>query len=133
MPTPVCHHIGIEVSDLDASIRFYGGLLGLRCHGRGRWEEHGQPAGEFIFAEAEGLRLELMQACSLPWRPRPRPQPPCWRHPHVALTSTDIAADHARLLAAGATILEGPLQMPGCQWLFFADPDDFVLELVNWA
>ncbi len=56
----------------------------------------------------------------------------------VALASSDLAADMAKLEAAGAEFLSAPAQMPAdsgsrARFVCFKDPDGTVLELVENA
>jgi catechol 2,3-dioxygenase-like lactoylglutathione lyase family enzyme len=51
---------------------------------------------------------------------------------HFGFDSQDIDLDIARLLALGATLLEGPIQIPGgARIAFVQGPDDTRLELVE--
>ena len=50
---------------------------------------------------------------------------------HFGFDSEDIDADIARLVALGAKLLEGPIQMPtGTRIAFLSGPDDVRLELI---
>jgi lactoylglutathione lyase len=50
---------------------------------------------------------------------------------HFGVDSADIDADIAHLVALGAKLLEGPIQMPtGARIAFLSGPDDVRIELV---
>jgi catechol 2,3-dioxygenase-like lactoylglutathione lyase family enzyme len=107
------NHVTLAVTDLDRALRFYEGVLGIRC--AARW-----PQGAYLEAGALWLCL------SVDANARQRPHPD---YTHVAL---DIAAEDfdvvaARILAAGApTWKDNRSEGPS---LYFLDPDGHKLEL----
>jgi len=120
------------VSDLDVSIRFYTKRLGLRLLSR---EEDITHHEAFAFLELEGGNLELLQVLDDDGKPVPfkapdiRP-PYC---PHLAIQTDDL--DHAMvgLRNEGVPILKGPLEIPGkVKWAYFSDPDNNIVEFVEW-
>jgi catechol 2,3-dioxygenase-like lactoylglutathione lyase family enzyme len=120
----------VQVSSLEAALKFYSEVLGSSCSKPTSWDEDGKPAGEYAFAEVGGLRLELIRDLRAPFVPQP-PLPPPYC-PHVALETDDLDGAVAVLRENGVPILQGPLTIPECAWVFFADPDGNVLELVQW-
>lgn len=144
-------HTSWTVDDLERSVAFYRDLLGFELIGR---RERQGPAIETVigFPKADlrmaflripgapvgisGHHLELIE----------------YRHPkgvkldvrtcdtgaaHLALETTDIQSDHARLKAAGVAIVSEPVTFDGVAGKVLAcylrDPDGFTIELVQLA
>ena len=129
---PRLDHVALRVADLDASIVFYTETIGLPFMFRELDAAHHEA---FAYLEAEGGNLELLQPLDADNRPvpfsAPAPEPPYC--PHIALGVEDVDAMAARLGAAGAPLLAGPLEIPGkVRWAYVADPDNNVLEFVQW-
>jgi lactoylglutathione lyase len=125
-------HFAFAVSDLDRAIRFYTETLGLRLMFRRLDEEHHEA---FAFLELDGGNLELLQALDVENRPLPFTAPTLREPycPHLALGCEDLDSVCARLNEKGITVLKGPLEIPGSvRWLYLADPDNNVLEFVQW-
>jgi lactoylglutathione lyase len=110
------HHLGITVSDLDQSIRFYTSLFGFRLVEQGVHE--GAPIA--FITLGDGL-VELVEGA-----PRPTEH-------HLALQVADLAAEVSRLNAAGVTLLDRtPTQAFNGWWIaFVAGPDGEWIELVE--
>jgi predicted enzyme related to lactoylglutathione lyase len=106
-------------SDLAAGIAWYRDLLGLRVY-----REYGL-AGEItgtVFFLGGGF-LELTG---------PRAGAPAGPGVSLWLQVDDLTAEHERLVAAGATVLEPPARMPwGLLEAWVADPDGTRLCLVE--
>lgn len=125
-------HVAVQVADLDRAIDFYTGTLGLRLMFRELDEEHHEA---FAFLEMEGGNLELLQMLDEQNRPvpcvTPKPRPPYC--PHVALGVDDLDAILDTLARAEIPLLKGPLAIPGkVRWCYVADPDNNVIEFVQW-
>jgi catechol 2,3-dioxygenase-like lactoylglutathione lyase family enzyme len=137
-------HVAVQVADLDRAIDFYTNTLGLKFMFRELDEEHHEA---FAYVELEGGNLELLQmldeqnqptshalkveeASSLfPSAPKPV-EPYC---PHVALGVDDLDAMLATLTKANILLLKGPLIIPDkVRWCYMADPDNNVIEFVQW-
>lgn len=106
-------------SDLAAGIAWYRDVLGLRIYRE--YGADGVVAGTVFFLGGGFLELTGPRAGS-----PAGPGATLWLQVH------DIAAEHDRLAAAGATVLEPPALMPwGLHEAWIADPDGTRLCLVE--
>ncbi|HUE31021.1 MAG TPA: VOC family protein [Verrucomicrobiae bacterium] len=135
-------HVGICVSDMERSLRFYRDCLGF-CH------EHelrvaGEPSDTLlrlrgvnlhaVYLARDGVRIELLAFASPPAPPtRPRPMN---EHglTHLSFRVADLNAALAAFRAAGERVLEETvIRLPefhsaAC---FIVDPDGQLIELVQ--
>lgn len=129
---PRLDHIAIRVSDMQAAIAFYTEKLGLELLFHKVDREHRE---SFAFLQLEGGNLELLQLLDQQGQPLPM-EPPVVEKPycpHLALASDDLDEDVARLHRHSIPLLDGPLEIAGSvRWLYFCDPDNNVLEYVQW-
>jgi len=110
------NHVAIHVKDLEASLRFYGEVLGLPQLPRPAFDF---PGAWFAFGSQE---LHLIADPDL--IPAARP------HHHFALLTDDTFAAKAELEQKGVTGFKGPAPRPdGAMQLFFEDPDGYRIEL----
>ena len=140
------HHVGLTVSDLDASIEFYRAVL--RCTIRERSESEGPdvesltgvPGARILTADLElgdGAVLELIQYVT----PRAdtltqhRPQP---GHTHIGFVVEDVDAAYERLTRYGSTPSSRPVVInePGSAWdgiraIYACDPDGRTIECLE--
>lgn len=133
-------HACVIVNDLERSIGFYRGLLGLTV-GKVRAVE-GKFADE-TFA-GKGIRLEYAKLAPAGW-PKSRPMPfelHCWHSPkirarkgsgHISFTVRDLDGEYARLRGRGVKFLSPPRMMAhGRTRLCFAhDPDGNLIEFIE--
>jgi catechol 2,3-dioxygenase-like lactoylglutathione lyase family enzyme len=135
-------HLGICVSDLDRSLRFYRDLLG--CKEVGRLELEGEPTATLngfedvqvraIYLERDGWRLELLEFAVPGWlgpqAPRPMNQ---LGLTHLSFRVADFDAVCAQIEAAGGGLLpDTRLDLPGPTRVIMAlDPDGLRLELIE--
>ncbi len=136
-------HLGLCVSDLDASRRFYCNGLGftasdgLELSSRdltgldGSLEVTGPATITSQFITLGDLKIEL-----LGFR-QPAPQGAPARHrnqlglTHLSFFVDDVDAAAARLTEFGGTIVEGTRSNPGIDIVFLADPDGVRVELMG--
>jgi lactoylglutathione lyase len=120
-------YAGLRVTDLDRSLRFYTGALGLVELRRGTTEQ----GGIWVLLEdsVSHQRLELN------WYPKGSPYATPYvageGFDHLGVRVQDIRAAEAKLLAAGATLAErfedgGKLVMS-----YLRDPDGNWIELLD--
>jgi catechol 2,3-dioxygenase-like lactoylglutathione lyase family enzyme len=121
-------HVAFQVGNLDQAIDFYVGKLGFALDFR---SVNPQEHEAYAFLYLADLRLELIQDLARGGFTRPYPEPPYC--PHLAIHTDDMAQAVLRLKEAGVPILRGPLEVEGEDtWLYFCDPDNNVLEYVQW-
>ncbi len=129
---PRLDHVAVQVADIDRSINFYTEVLDLPLMFKTEDREHGEV---FAFLELEGGNLELLSRIDGEGSPIPFTRPEIQKPwcPHVALAVEDIDVAVEKLQSKGITLLDGPLIIPGkVRWLYFADPDNNVIEYVQW-
>lgn len=124
-------HVGMTSSNLDRTIDFYCGLLGLTLALRKK-----NTRGEVAFLDTGSGMLEI----GSPYAPvtKSRDVPP---HEsgirHITFAFDDVDAITIRLQAAGIEILEAPRQAIFTEMLtrvaFVRDPDGVIVELVQRA
>jgi catechol 2,3-dioxygenase-like lactoylglutathione lyase family enzyme len=136
-------HIGICVSDLERSIRFYRDALGFTyvCD----LEVAGEPSDTLlrlkdvqlkaVYLERDGFRIELLHYASPERKPAPRAREMNdLGLTHLSFRVSGVEATLTALRAAGATVLEETIiRIPGGDPLaaFLTDPDGVLIELVN--
>jgi glyoxylase I family protein len=124
-------HIGVTSSDLDRTIAFYCGQLGLKLLLRKQ-----QPRGEMAFLDAGGGMLEVFAPNGHITRSRDVPPLEAGMR-HLTLAVTDVDALIAELEASGAEIVEYPRPAHNTEMFkrvaFCRDPDGVVVELAERA
>jgi len=142
------HHVGITVKDLDASIRFYHDVLGLKFSNEPSPWFDGPDLGPAVGVPGAALRqvslllgdttLELLEYKSPPSQTEGPLMSQSLGASHVAFVIDDIEAKKAELEAQGIrfysdvnVVDEGVLA--GWRWVYFEDPDGYPLELVEVA
>jgi len=121
-------HIAFQVGGLDESIKFYIDTLGFRLISRSRDNETSR---ENAFLTLDDMILELIQDDDNREHTSPEIQRPFC--PHLAIEVGDIGKAAHNLRKLGINILCGPLSIEGEEaWLYFADPDNNVLEYIQW-
>ncbi len=120
-------HIALPVSDMDTAIQFYTEKIGLPLMSRNI-----DPAQqeEFAFLALQGGNLELLKSLAHPFE-KPEIRPPYC--PHLALATDDMALTLKMIEQRRIPIILGPLKIEGkVTWLYVADPDNNVIEFVQW-
>jgi catechol 2,3-dioxygenase-like lactoylglutathione lyase family enzyme len=110
------NHVALHVSDLEASMHFYGEVIGLPQKARPAFDF---PGAWYALGDQE---LHLIADPNMTAASR--------RHHHFALLVDDTYAAKAELTAKGITEFRGPSPRPdGPLQLFFNDPDGYVIEM----
>jgi catechol 2,3-dioxygenase-like lactoylglutathione lyase family enzyme len=142
VPVQRLSHVGICVSDLERSLRFYQDLLGFtREH---ELEAGGEPTGTLlrlrdvrlkaVYLVRDGIRIELLHFASPPAPPR---RERVMNEPgltHLSFRVADLQAVVRALREAGERVLEETvLDFPafGSAACFVVDPDGQLIELVQ--
>ena len=112
---------------MDAALHFYGEQLGLKFMFR---EIDPVEREDFAYFELEGGNLELLKSLAHPFEKRDIKPPYC---PHFAIATTDMNATVQMIQAHGLQLIKGPMKIAGkVTWLYLADPDNNVIEFVQW-
>jgi lactoylglutathione lyase len=116
-------YVILFVGDLERSVGFYREVVGLR------FKLQGDGYAEFA---TEGARFGLYERGRLAELIGREAGAPGGPGGEVVFLVDDVDAEAGRLRAAGATILEGPVDRAwGHRTLHLEDPDGFVVELAQ--
>lgn len=124
-------HVGMTSGNLDRTVDFYCGLLGLRLVLRRQQER-----GEMAFLDTGSGMLEVFAPAAAVTRSRDVPPHEAGMR-HLTFAVTDVDALVERLEAAGVDIIERPRAAYFTDMLrrlaFCRDPDGILVELVERA
>lgn len=138
-------HVSVSVRDLDRSLDFYHGLLGIPVLGRGEEKTPeaasitGLSGAHFRYADLDlgsGQILELLQYLS----PKGTPLKQNVYDPgsgHLAIRVDDAAAALRKLKRAGVEARSKPVELQEPDWwrgakcVYVSDPDGVTVELVE--
>jgi catechol 2,3-dioxygenase-like lactoylglutathione lyase family enzyme len=129
---PKLDHVAVQVSNLDAAILFYTVKLGMKLLFKTIDEVHHEA---FCFLQLEGANLELLQSLEnhsdpQSFTPMPIRAPYC---PHLAIATDDLHVQLTKLKMDGVFVVKGPLEIPGkVKWAYIHDPDNNIIEFVEW-
>jgi lactoylglutathione lyase len=116
-------YVILFVRDLERSVAFYRDVIGLpfRLQGDG-----------YVEFATQGAKFGLYDRNRLEELTGQDPEPPDRPGGEVVLLVEDVDAEAARLGAAGAAILSGPVDRAwGHRTVHVLDPDGFVVELAE--
>lgn len=120
-------HAAFQVSDIIRSIDFYVSKLGFRLYSK---ETDYNEKEIFAFLELGDARIELLQYLEGSYEIPPIRKPYC---PHFSLGVDDLKQAEEMLREKNVNIVRGPLEIKGeVTWLYFSDPDNNILEYVQW-
>ncbi len=120
-------HVALPVSNMDEAITFYSEKLGLQVTSR---QIDPVQQEEFGFLALQGGNLELLKSLSHPFE-RPEIRPPYC--PHLALATDDMNTTLEMIEQQGIPLIAGPFKIEGkVTWLYVVDPDNNVIEFVQW-
>jgi catechol 2,3-dioxygenase-like lactoylglutathione lyase family enzyme len=131
------HHLALVTRDLDATVRFYHGLLGMPLWAAmGPMLYHGRhcffKAGHFLMHFFEEPNAEIATPPSDWMKKRVTFIPGAYQHIALALDDEEsLVALRARLVTAGVDVTEMMEQGPILQFLF-SDNNGIILE-ANWT
>lgn len=122
-------YFGVQVRDMDRSIRFYSEALGMQVERRQRVEETG---GEWAELRSPGTAPIL----ELNWYPDDSlffkgPYQNGDELDHIAFECEDVEKAYRELLAAGASPGHGPFREGGSLLAYVRDPDGIWIELFD--
>ena len=117
-------HVEVFVRDIDAAVRWYAHVLGLReLH---RWDP------EPIMIGAGETKLALFRADSdAPSNPDRKDRSPRWRRVAWRTTAAGFIAAQQHLRERGVTF-SGPIDHDVAESIYFRDPDDNALEITRY-
>jgi catechol 2,3-dioxygenase-like lactoylglutathione lyase family enzyme len=142
----VLNHVGIAVSDLEASVEFYR-LLGFEEAGPQNWRLSEPWLTPLLglddtvdmsvsYLALAGSTLELLQFHAPSGQPADAPALNDVGITHIALEVDDVPAEHRRLVEAGVKFLGDPVTIPdgdlaGLSFAFALDPDGNRVEFTT--
>jgi glyoxylase I family protein len=146
---PRVDHLNIVTSDIEASVAFYVGLLGLRRGFEtvleGEWIERvtglAGVRARCVFLETDGdSRIELLQYFAPEGVREPEAQPNQVGLRHFAIEVDDMDALVSRLASAGVPTLSPPVEVPFAvgargrkRLCYFRDPDGVLVEAAAYG
>ena len=120
-------HVAFQVSDMDSSINFYTQKLGFKLNFRSINEEEQE---EYAFLEYGNASLELIQNLKEEYKKPEIRKPYC---PHFCLEIENMKQSVETLGKNNISIIRGPLEVKDEEtWVYFSDPDNNVLEYIQW-
>ena len=132
------HHVAVRVADLERSTRFYldvfGGRGALDAAMPSEMTEHpfGTPPGTVsrgrgIFFDEGVVEIFAFE----PSAPTSAVDQAAANQMHFCLYVEEVRATAARVAAAGGSVLFDPMEWGECTFVYVADPDGNVIELLD--
>ena len=120
-------HIGLRVKNMNASIKFYTDVLGMRVVGKGTLDD-GLELVFLAFSDSDTIQIELIGNGQ-------DDVPAMGKVDHFAFTVSDIEAEIARLRTLGVSFIDETPEtiLGGIKIAFFYGPDGERLELFQSA
>ena len=124
MPVRKFLHTRMRVSDMDQTIRFYTGILGLEV-----MERKVSPRGSHLAFLKVPNSEELIELCSFPTSGPVKVQEDLV---HLAFEVDNLDETIAELQGKGVTITDGPTRSSsGSRFIFIDAPDGYEIELIE--
>ena len=124
MPVRKFLHTRMRVSDMDQTIRFYTGILGLEV-----MERKVSPRGSHLAFLKVPNSEELIELCSFPASGPVKVQEDLV---HLAFEVDNLDETIAELQGKGITITDGPTRSSsGSRFIFIDAPDGYEIELIE--
>ncbi len=121
-------YTGIRVRDMDASLRFYTKVMGMKLILRDRMRSTG---GEYAHLKSPGSTQHL----ELNWYPEDSPYHSPYQEgaelDHLAFWARDVDASFQNLTTNGASVAVRPFSEDGYRLAFVKDPDGIWIELIG--
>ena len=136
-------HVGLCVSDIERSLRFYCEGLGFEVSDGidldsdqvpGLDQALEVPARTVLRSQMivlDNLKIELLHYTEPAVEGTPSSRRNRRGLTHLSFWVDDLDASIARLLECGGTLVEGTRQSPGVELVFVADPDGTRVELME--
>src|SRR5437868_5845712 len=134
------HHAGISVRDLDRSIEFYCGLLGMELLAQDAFGGQAMDRitrltgarGRGAMLRAGGQQVELFEFAVPAPKLQDSARPVCDHGiSHVCIEVNDLPAEYERLKASGVEFHCAPQHFGDMQATYARDPDGNVVELLQ--
>lgn len=113
-------HFGIEVSDMERSLAFYTGTLGMEFQAR---------FGAMSLMKCGDNELALFERSDLPEKPAELTEPRGRGHWAFRVNESDFARAQERFPAEDIPV-HGPVDWGDHECFYFLDPDGNLLELI---
>jgi len=137
------HHASITTANLDRLLAFYRDLLGFAVVMETAWNGDNVQADTIWGFSGSAMRMVMLRTANAflelfefthPVTPERGPDRPVFHQgiTHICIAVDDLAAEYARLSAAGMPFNSPPQHVPGlCRAVYGRDPDGNLIELIE--